>query len=202
MSVDGLQAVQVRISEIRAQLGIRAATAPPAARTDQAAAGASFESVLAAAMGTGATTSPTATVKAPGAYGPLAPPPELARYGNGRIPPAMLSPVAGGQERLYAPAAEAFEQMAADARRAGVTLDVNDGYRSFEGQEAMAERVGLYSNGGRAAVPGTSTHGWGLSVDVDTGGGAVEWLRANAARYGFVEDVPREPWHWTFRPDG
>lgn len=202
MSVDGVQAVQARISEIRTQLGIRAATATAPARTTTVGPGASFESVLAAAMGTGRSPAPTATVRSPGAYGALAPPPELARHGNGRIPPAMLSPIAGGQERLYAPAAEAFEQMAADARRAGVALEVNDGYRSLDAQRTMADRVGLYSNGGRAAVPGTSTHGWGLSVDVDTDGGAVEWLRANAARYGFVEDVPREPWHWTFRPDG
>jgi LAS superfamily LD-carboxypeptidase LdcB len=50
-----------------------------------------------------------------------------------------------------------------------------------------------------AATPGTSNHGWGLSVDLDLDATAQAWMRQNGARYGFVEDVPREPWHWTFR---
>jgi LAS superfamily LD-carboxypeptidase LdcB len=28
----------------------------------------------------------------------------------------------------------------------------------------------------------------------------LDWMRANAYRFGFVEAVPREPWHWEFRP--
>jgi hypothetical protein len=27
-------------------------------------------------------------------------------------------------------------------------------------------------------------------------------MRENGWRYGFVEDTPREPWHWGFRPAG
>ncbi len=27
-------------------------------------------------------------------------------------------------------------------------------------------------------------------------------MRENGWRNGFVEDVPREPWHWTYRPAG
>ena len=55
-----------------------------------------------------------------------------------------------------------------------------------------------------AAVPGTSNHGWALAVDLCGGinvAGTAEWrwMTANAGRYGFVEDTPREPWHWVYR---
>jgi LAS superfamily LD-carboxypeptidase LdcB len=65
----------------------------------------------------------------------------------------------------------------------------------------LVDRKGLYSNGGYGAVPGTSNHGWGLAVDIDvTSPSTMAWVRANAYRFGFVEAVPREPWHWEFRP--
>lgn len=197
MALEGMQAVQARISEMQGRIGTGApATAKPSP-------GVRFADVLSAVSGTSAASSgstATATVRAPGEYGPLEPPAELAAYGNGRVPLSQLVAIGDGSERLYAPAADAFRRMASDAWRAGVDLKVNDGYRSFDQQQALAAELGLYRDGGKAAVPGTSTHGWGLSVDMDTDGGASEWLRANAARYGFVEDVPGEPWHWTFRP--
>ena len=64
----------------------------------------------------------------------------------------------------------------------------------------MARRKGLYVNGGLAATPGKSNHGWGLSLDLDLDRKAQEWMRTHAARFDFREDVPREPWHWTFAP--
>jgi LAS superfamily LD-carboxypeptidase LdcB len=65
----------------------------------------------------------------------------------------------------------------------------------------LAAAKGLYADGGLAAVPGTSNHGWGLAVDVDTDqAGAQQWMQANGHRFGFVEAVRREPWHWEFRP--
>ena len=128
------------------------------------------------------------------------PPAELAAYGNGQIPTEALSPVGQGDHRLWAPASEAFRDMQAAAARDGVTIRVTDSYRSFDRQVELAERKGLYSQGGLAARPGTSNHGWGRSLDVDTGGGTADWLRTNAARFGFHEDVAGEPWHWTYRP--
>jgi zinc D-Ala-D-Ala carboxypeptidase len=86
-----------------------------------------------------------------------------------------------------------------DAAAAGIEIGVTDSYRSYESQVDLARRKGLYSQGGLAATPGTSNHGWGLSVDLDLDATAQAWMRQNGARYGFVEDVPREPWHWTFR---
>lgn len=69
-----------------------------------------------------------------------------------------------------------------------------------------------YANGSRpatAAVPGTSNHGDALSNDLaeELDGdvqpeaisrAAVSWLRANAWRFGIVNEVASEPWHWTF----
>jgi LAS superfamily LD-carboxypeptidase LdcB len=88
--------------------------------------------------------------------------------------------------------------MRADARAAGVEIGVTDSYRSYDQQVDVARRKGLYSQGGLAAKPGTSDHGWGMSLDLDLDSRAQAWMRANAGRHGFVEDVPREPWHWTF----
>jgi D-alanyl-D-alanine carboxypeptidase len=117
---------------------------------------------------------------------------------NGRIPASALTPIGGGH-RLAAPAATAFGELAAAARADGISFSVNDSYRSYEQQVDMARRKGLYSEGGLAARPGTSQHGLGMAVDLDLNPEAQAWMRANGARFGFVEDVPREPWHWTFK---
>ena len=118
---------------------------------------------------------------------------------NGEIPASELTSI-GGRERLTSRAADGFLQMRAAAARDGVELPVNDSYRSLAEQEDMAERKGLYSEGGLAAKPGTSTHGLGVSVDLQLDDRALTWMRANGERYGFAEDVPREPWHWTYTP--
>jgi LAS superfamily LD-carboxypeptidase LdcB len=129
-------------------------------------------------------------------------PVDLVTYGNGRIPPNALQSIDHGSHRLWAPAAESFKAMTAAARRDGVTIGVTDSYRSYDQQVDLAKRKGLYSQGGLAAKPGTSEHGWGLSLDLDLGSKAQSWMRAHAKDYGFTENVPREPWHWTFKPSG
>lgn len=60
------------------------------------------------------------------------------------------------------------------------------------------------------AVPGSSNHGWGLAVDtaIDADGdlefewptksldqNAINWLLANAPKYGFSWELQSEPWH-------
>lgn len=184
MGADGLAAVQMRIAELRTQFGgFSAPRAPEAAATS-----ASFARALDAAVG------------ASGTSGFQDPATALAGYENGRLPSELLSPISNGSERMWTPAARAFNQMSEAAWRSGIRLEVNDGYRPLADQQRLASELGLYRDGGKAAVPGTSTHGLGLSVDVDTDGGAGEWLRANAARFGFAADVPGEPWHWTWGP--
>jgi hypothetical protein len=53
----------------------------------------------------------------------------------------------------------------------------------------------------KAASPGTSNHGLGLAVDFDQGqlDSWLQWLRDNAARFGFVDEVSSEDWHWSYR---
>jgi hypothetical protein len=193
-----MAAAQARIAEIRSQIASMTPTRPAARALPS---GHAFNAILASAMDGTSGPLETATVRSPGDYGPVAPPAALVAFGNGSIPAAELLPIGDGSERLHGPAAQAFRRMAADAWRSGVDLKVNDGYRTIDEQHHLADELGLYRDGGAAAVPGTSTHGWGLSVDIDTEGGSTAWLRANADRYGFVEDVPGEPWHWTYRPD-
>jgi LAS superfamily LD-carboxypeptidase LdcB len=127
-------------------------------------------------------------------------PVDLAAYGNGKIPANALQQVGDTRHKLWAPAAEKLNTMIADAKRDGVKIGITDSYRSYEEQVDLARRKGLYSQGGLAAKPGTSEHGWGMAADLDLNAKAQAWMRENGARYGFVENVPREPWHWAFEP--
>ena len=136
----------------------------------------------------------------PGAYGSLAPPAELVVYGNGKVPTEALAPVGETNHRLWAPAANGLTALIDDAAAQGIDIGITDSYRPLAVQERLAQEKGLYSQGGLAAVPGTSNHGWGVATDLDLDAEGLEWMRENAWRYGFVEDVPREPWHWTYRP--
>lgn len=127
-------------------------------------------------------------------------PVDLAAYGNGKIPEGALRPVGNTGHKLWAPAADSLTALVADAKRAGVNIGITDSYRPYAEQVDLAKRKGLYSQGGLAAKPGTSDHGWGMAADLDLDPRAQDWMRANAGRYGFVEDTPREPWHWAYSP--
>lgn len=126
-------------------------------------------------------------------------PTDLLAYGNGRIPASALSTVGNTGHRLWAPAASSLQSLLQAAQRDGVQISITDSYRSYAEQVDLAQRKGLYSQGGLAAKPGTSDHGWGIAVDLGLDAKAQSWMRANAARFGFVEDTPREPWHWAFK---
>ena len=186
MTIENIQAVYGRIAEIQQRMG----ALTPATQSTSGAFDAVFRDALQSSTAAG--------TRAVGGSGPSRPPAGLEGLENGRVPAAALTTIAPGQA-LWGPAANAYGQMAAAARAAGINLQVTDSYRSYDAQVDVARRKGLYSQGGLAATPGTSTHGWGLSVDVDIRPESLEWLRRNANRYGFVEDVGREPWHWTYR---
>ena len=59
-----------------------------------------------------------------------------------------------------------------------------------------------------AAVPGYSNHGLALSVDLALGAkpseaksltvAAINWLVANAPKYGIYAESDAEPWHWSY----
>ncbi len=121
----------------------------------------------------------------------------LEGFQNGLIPLERLSPIPGN-EFMWSPAAESFKRMYADAARDGVNLIVIDAYRPLADQHRLADELGLYKEGGWAAVPGTSQHGWGRAVDLTLDDAALAWMREHASKYGFVETVPREPWHWEY----
>jgi hypothetical protein len=156
---------------------------------------------VASASGVGRTSS-RSSVGQVGGYGAISVPADLAAYGNGNIPAAALEPIGQDGHRLWAPAAESYKQLVAAAATDGIDLTVTDSYRSYDQQVELADRKGLYADGGLAAVPGTSNHGWGVAVDFNVNSpAALEWLKTNGHTYGFVEAVTREPWHWEFRPD-
>jgi len=115
---------------------------------------------------------------------------------NGRLQLAQLTQVEPGHY-LEPSAANKFQQMKAAAAADGINLNINNAYRSYEKQVELANKLGLYSQGGKAARPGTSNHGWGKAVDlnVKANPGSFEWLKQNASKYGF-KNIPRERWHW------
>ena len=197
--VDGVAGVNQRISQIQSRLASLApVTAPvttPRTTTETGSPGGAttFEATLAKAVGAQGT-------RTSGRLTKDGVPTDLVAYGNGKVPSAALSPIGQGQHRLWGPAAQSFTQLSAAAARDGVRIKVTDSYRSYDQQVDLARRKGLYSQGGLAAKPGTSTHGLGLSVDLQLYSRALAWVREHGAEFGFVEDVPRDPWHWTFRP--
>jgi LAS superfamily LD-carboxypeptidase LdcB len=127
-------------------------------------------------------------------------PEDLAAYGNGKIPAGALETVGNTRHKLWAPAAESLNRMMADAKRDGVSIGITDSYRPYAEQVDLARRKGLYSQGGLAAKPGTSEHGWGMAADLDLNTKALSWMKQHAGDYGFVNNVPRESWHWAYKP--
>ena len=157
---------------------------------------ATISSAMASSFSTAAVNA-TSTATSP-TLGAMDPPPEMVAYGNGKLPRELLTPIGIGQHRLWAPAAQQFVAMRTAAAQQGAAISVTDSYRSFDSQVELASRKGLSQNGGLAAVPGTSEHGWGLAVDMDVNGAGMAWLKANGATYGWVQPSTREPWHWEF----
>jgi len=99
------------------------------------------------------------------------------------------------------PTACAFAQMAEAAQRAGIRLTINSGFRTLARQQYFWDcyTTKRCNNGNLAARPGTSNHGRGVALDINTGATSTstyKWMAANAARFGFRRTVPSEPWHW------
>lgn len=131
--------------------------------------------------------------------GPRAlPSPGVGGLTNGRVPPSRLTSVGDGERMAKAPASQ-FRRMDAAAHAAGLDLHVNSGYRTF-GEQAALRHAYEQGRGPLAAPAGHSTHGLGLSADIDVRNPHVlSWLRRHAHTYGFTNDVASEPWHWTYR---
>lgn len=146
-------------------------------------------------------------------------------YANGRIPTSELAALPtswsnkGEQEYLDRAAYESLSRMMARAAAdTGVVFRIYDAYRSLDEQVEMLKRYYTPVNRGKkyntdrsyggkvwakkagspvAASPGYSNHGVGKSVDIHPAE-IQAWLRSNAAKFGWVNDVPTESWHWTY----
>lgn len=202
MSIEGLASIDQRIAGIQATIDTLSVGTISTQTTSDAT---TFEQALSLAVqeSTGAwdaaqTSDLLATTATTGELNASGVPVELADYGNGQIPAAALAEVGDTGHRLWAPASESLERLLAHAERDGITIGINDSYRTYDKQVELVGRLGLYDQGGLAAVPGTSRHGWGMAVDLRLDDAAQAWMRANAEQYGFKEDTPREPWHWGF----
>lgn len=118
-------------------------------------------------------------------------------YQNGHKTTIKVAYVGNG-EWMNAKCAASYKNMLAAAKKAGVYLGTTDGYRTY------AEQAYLYKKYGspRAAHPGYSNHQMGWSADIAGVGGyntrAYRWLKNNASRFGFRNDVGGEYWHWTY----
>ena len=87
--------------------------------------------------------------------------------------------------------AEAFDRMAAAARRDGHALSITSAFRSD------AEQARLFAanpNPKWVAPPGTSLHRYGTELDLGPPS-AYGWLAANARRFGFIQRYRWEDWH-------
>ncbi|WP_085066133.1 M15 family metallopeptidase [Catenuloplanes japonicus] len=196
--LNGITGITARINDIEHRISSMTQQTAARSATAVAKSGQAFASALASAVhGSAAPAAPASKMKV-NAQGI---PEDLAAYGNGKIPPTALGKVGDTRHKLWAPAAEKLTQMMADAKAQGVHIGITDSYRPYEEQVDLVRRKGLYSQGGLAAKPGTSDHGWGMATDLDLNAKAQAWMRANGAKYGFEEDTPREPWHWAFKPE-
>lgn len=115
----------------------------------------------------------------------------------------MREVATGEKVILETKAAESFKDMIADAAKEGYYIGVNHSYRTYYQQRVLKREKGEL-----AAKAGWSTHQMGRSVDLIGTRRKIKgkhyrtilywWLKRNAPRYGFYNDVPREPWHWTY----
>lgn len=103
----------------------------------------------------------------------------------------------GGVE-LEAKTARAFRKMALAAKKAGIEMLIRSGFRSNDAQRALYARF-RKGWGNLAARPGFSNHQSGKAVDIVIEDYKVyDWLKRNAAKFGFKRTVRREAWHWEY----
>jgi hypothetical protein len=122
-------------------------------------------------------------------------------HANGQIPLDQLAEIAGGH--LRRDAARAWNDMRARIILAGGPPIQPKGsissYRDLAGQKRMRNFWCGLGQCRKAAVPGTSNHGWGLAVDVLESN--ERWLRDFGFRFGWSDDEGRrvgESWHFRY----
>lgn len=121
--------------------------------------------------------------------------------GNGQIPANLMVDVGGGM-LLNPAAAGEFYAWAADYKATtGRTLSISEAYRNLAMQEYYWN---LYQSGrgNVAAVPGTSSHGQGLAVDVNSG--VYDGSAGTTLHQQLVDAGHRHNWSWELvgKPSG
>ena len=124
---------------------------------------------------------------------------------NGKLKPSQLTRVGtlygkpdyqdwyGNGAYLRHDAAKAFLAAKAEAQKIGVKILITSAYRSYEHQEALQ---GLYSV---VARPGTSRHGEGTALDIQTGTHGYDWFVKNGPAYGWhYMAIPGDPVHFEY----
>jgi zinc D-Ala-D-Ala carboxypeptidase len=125
------------------------------------------------------------------------------------------------KRKMRQEAAVALEKMFAAAKKDGIYLSGASGYRSYSTQTTVfnnyVNRDGYEKARTYSAIPGTSEHQTGLSIDVSGSNGycavsscfaytkEAKWLDKNSANYGYIIRYPKgkeyvtgykyEPWH-------
>lgn len=120
---------------------------------------------------------------------------------NGQIPSSMLGPIPGSNAGLLKPAAMAYRAMhLASVQRLGISLVLIDGsigrcYRSFARQVIARNFWCSLGKCGNAAIPGTSNHGLGTTVDLMTTAQRSAIDRIGAA-FGYSKSWSDASWEW------
>jgi len=124
---------------------------------------------------------------------------------NGRLKPSQLTRVGtliggvdyqdwygnGAYLRNDAPAA--FLAAKEQAKKEGIAIPITSAYRSLEHQRAIQ---GKYSV---VAAPGTSRHGEGTALDIQTGTAGYSWFVQNGPTYGWrYMAIPGDPVHFEY----
>lgn len=125
---------------------------------------------------------------------------------NGYLSASELAPIDNGQF-LRPDAASRWMALRAAAAADGYNIITTEGYRDYDTQVYL-RNLYLAGKGYPAGIPGTSSHGWGLAVDINTYSWTSPiylWMQANAAAYGFNNNQGRddgEHWHWVYDGGG
>ncbi len=129
----------------------------------------------------------------------------LDRTGSGTLP-AGVTPFDDGYAgvaNLDPDLLRAIQSAAGDAADAGVTLQINSGWRSIADQERLRrDAVAKYGSQEEAArwvaAPTASQHVAGRAVDIGPPS-AAGWLARHGAEFGLCRVYDNEPWHFELR---
>ena len=156
-------------------------------------------------------------------------PRSIRDYDNGQIPKELLFECGLGERLLLVePAARAFRALVKfyGTHEDGIEISATSCYRSRNEQvrlfrESFTEtkvtgqimkrfngkNYYLKKNVAQVKVPGKSSHGWGLAIDIalfkkgtktPITSQVIKLLCGNAVDFGFCAELDSKPWHWVY----